>query len=129
MDAKRVNGHELARAIGIVETNISNYRNAKQMPSGLILVDISHALKVRPEELMPPTGKTLPKREGEEATAYTIGGRRALDELEVLLRELRKRWEQQEHRLAHSARSSSDAVKSQEQTQKKKERKRRSTET
>lgn len=107
-ERKGLRNYQLADAAGVVPTNISNYLNGKQMPSSSVLMKLARALDMEPEALLPGSGRALSGRNGQDAEAYVIGGRRALDELEVLLRELRKRWESH---TARAALSSSDAVK------------------
>jgi transcriptional regulator with XRE-family HTH domain len=99
MERKGLKGYELARAAGIWPTNISNYLNKGSVPNGTNLIKIAGALGVEPGDLIPGAGRALPTRKKDDSSAYLIGGRRALDELEGLLltlvKELRKRWEHQ----------------------------------
>lgn len=93
MDAKKLRGYELAKAVGVWPTNVSHWLNDGSIPSGPVLMKLARALDLDPSDLIPGSGKALRGQRGENASERLIGGRLVLAELHDLLRVLEERWE------------------------------------
>jgi transcriptional regulator with XRE-family HTH domain len=86
--------YELAQRVGVNPSSIVGWLKEGSLPRGQMLMRLARVLNFTPDDLVPTSLRAAPER-GEAATAYRTGGRVVLDEIEVLLNDLRARWEKQ----------------------------------
>jgi len=125
LHVKGLKQYELAKLVGVTPSSVHGWLHERSIPSGEKLTAVARVLELRPEDLVPSSARTVPTR-GKDAGAYVTGGRVVLDELDVLLRDLRTRWEKQQADGAKGARESSDAVSRVERAKEASARRRRS---
>lgn len=110
LERRELRNYQLAKLVGVNATTVGDWVNRGVLPHGPVLMKLASILGIRPDELVPGSGTAIPVTDRPDA--YLTGGRRALDDLAKLHREmeeeLRRRWEKG---TARQARSSSDAVK------------------
>lgn len=100
---KDIKQYELAKAVGVAPSTVHGWLNDQSFPAGDNLVRLAQVLGMQPDQLVPGSGRRAPSGpKARESSERLTGGRLVLDEMEVLLRELRLRWEGQAERAARA---------------------------
>lgn len=87
-------GYELAQRTGVTPSSVVGWLREGSLPKGRHLMNLAKVLGMDAEDLVPSAGRTV-VRKGADQNAYVTGGLVALSELELALKALRERWEQQ----------------------------------